>query len=205
MKKVFWNAMFIVAAAAVTLLAWNLQPRTAHAGEDAAKVGASAPDFTLPDQNGKAHKLSDYQGKIVVLEWTNADCPFVKRHYKADTMEKLAAKYQGNDVIWLAVNSSHFINAEEAKTWQQSQGLDYPILLDPDGRVGQTYRARTTPHLFVVDASGTLVYDGAIDDSPHGMMGPDVNYVANAVDSLLAGQPVSPSKTRPYGCSVKYK
>jgi peroxiredoxin len=162
-----------------------------------------APDFELTDQNGKVHKLSDYHGKVVVLEWTNPTCPFVVRHYKADTMTNLAAKY-GEDVVWLAIDSSNFVTAESASKWAEAEGITYPILLDASGEVGQMYEAKTTPHMFVIGAEGELLYDGAIDDDAAGKSESPTNYVEAALTSALAGQPVETAQTKPYGCSVKY-
>jgi peroxiredoxin len=165
-----------------------------------------APDFELADQNGETHKLSDYRGKIVVLEWTSPECPFVKRHY-ADghtTMIDLAQKFDDKDVVWLAIDSSHFATAESALKWAKEKGIRTPILLDADGEVGRLYDAKTTPHMFVVGREGELLYSGAIDDDSNGKGEAPVNYVEAAVSSALAGEPVQTARTTPYGCSVKY-
>jgi len=162
-----------------------------------------APDFELTDQNGKVHKLSDYHGKVVVLEWTNPQCPYVVRHYKADTMTNLAAKY-GEDVVWMAIDSSNFVTAESASKWAKAEGIEYPILLDASGEVGHMYEAKTTPHMFVIGTGGEVLYDGAIDDDAQGKSDAPQNYVEAAVASALAGQPVKDPQTKPYGCSVKY-
>lgn len=168
-----------------------------------AVVGQPAPDFTLVDEAGQSHTLSDYRGSTVVLEWTNPGCPFVVRHYEADTMEALASDHP--DVIWLAVNSSHFNTADDSAAWKTAQGFAYPTLLDTDGSVGHLYGARTTPHMYVIDAEGTLAYAGAIDDDPRGRNDDDTNYVAAAIDALAAGQAPAVSSTDPYGCTVKYE
>lgn len=169
-----------------------------------AKVGEAAPDFALKDQDGKEHKLSDLKGKIVVLEWTEPGCPFVVRHYEADTMTNLA-KSVGDDVVWLAVDSSHFAKADEVNQWREKEGVAYPVLLDTDGKVGQVYQAKTTPHMFVVDKEGVLRYSGAIDDNPRGDKKEGVtNYVDAAVGALKEGKDVATPETKPYGCSVKY-
>ena len=168
--------------------------------------GEKAPDFTLPTADGGQASLSDYAGEVVVLEWVNPDCPFVKRHYAADTMEKLAAKYAGNNVVWLTINSTHYMDAKANAAFAKDQGLEVPILIDADGTVGKIYGAKTTPHMFVVDADGVIVYQGAIDDDPRGSKGEGAtNYVAAALDETLAGQKVSTAETQPYGCSVKFK
>jgi peroxiredoxin len=166
----------------------------------------TAPDFELADQNGETHKLSDYRGKIVVLEWTNPQCPFVQRHY-ADghtTMIDLAAKFGGEDVVWLGIDSSNFVTSESATAWAEKKGITTPILLDADGEVGRLYEAKTTPHMFVIGREGELLYSGAIDDDSSGKGKAPVNFVEAALSSVLAGEPVQTAKTKPYGCSVKY-
>lgn len=169
-------------------------------------VGEAAPDFQLTDATGKVHRLADYRGRVVVLEWTNPTCPFVQRHYGEDTMEQLEAAYPDSLVAWLAVNSTHYNSVEQTREWSQVQGVVYPTLLDPDGTVGRLYEARTTPQMFVVDAAGILRYDGAIDDDPDGSQAPAArtSYVKLSLDAVLAGQTPAYGTTRPYGCSVKY-
>jgi len=170
-----------------------------------AHVGEKAPDFQLRDTAGKTHRLSDLSGKIVVLEWTNHKCPYVQAHHKNKTTAKLAEKYKGRDVVWLAIDSSHYadakVNAEHART----MGINYPILHDADGKVGKAFGARTTPHMFVIDRQGTLAYAGAIDNAPMGKTADTPrNYVTEALDALVDGSQVAISTTKPYGCSVKY-
>lgn len=172
------------------------------AAQDAA-VGSLAPDFTLVDETGTSHTLSDYRGQVVVLEWTNPECPYVVRHYDADTMETLSTTH--NDVVWFAVNSSHFNTAEDSAAWKTAEGFDFATLLDTDGTVGRTYGARTTPHMFVIDAAGVIAYAGAIDDNPRGTNDAPTNYVDAVLTSLAAGEEVAVSSTDPYGCSVKYE
>jgi len=168
-------------------------------------VGSKAPDFALPDANGTTHTLSQYQGKIVVLEWTNHTCPFVKRHYQAGTMKKLAEKYASQNVVWLAIDSSHFVEPTAIKKWIEEQKLPYPVLLDPTGEVGKGYGAKTTPHMFIVDQKGNLAYSGAIDDDPRGEKSQPINYVDQALAKLTAGAQPEVTNTQSYGCSVKYK
>lgn len=170
----------------------------------AVEVGQKAPDFTLKDANGKDVSLAQYQGKIVVLEWTNPDCPFVQRHYKAQTMSQLAGKYAGNDVVWLAINSTSNASTAKMTEWSSRWSLSYPILLDNNGDVGKAYGAKTTPHMFIIGKNGTVAYEGGIDDDPSGDKAQKTNYVGKALDELLAGQAVSQSQTRSYGCSIKY-
>ena len=170
-----------------------------------AVVGSPALTFTLEGQNGNKVSLSDSDGKIIVLEWLNPDCPFVKRHYRAGTMTTLAEKYKDKDVVWIAINSTHYMNKEDDKKWIEEYKLFYPILDDSSGKVGKLYGAKTTPHMFIIDKSGTLVYQGAIDDDPKGVKnGNALNYVDKALGEINAGKPVSMSQTKPYGCSVKY-
>jgi peroxiredoxin len=170
-----------------------------------AKVGEPAPDFTLTDQAGEQHTLSDYRGQIVVLEWLNPECPYVQRHYDSGTMRTLAEDYPDEKVKWLAIDSSHFVKPEDSRKWRNKYDLPYPILQDPEGKVGRTYQAKTTPHMFVIDAEGTLRYAGGIDDDPRGRKEDPTNYVEQAVDALLEGEKPPVSKAKPYGCTVKYE
>jgi peroxiredoxin len=169
-----------------------------------ASVGDSASDFTLPDLKGAKVTLSKIEG-VRVLEWVNPDCPFVQRHYEAGTMKKLAAAYGAKGVTWLTINSTSYMTAEANQKFADAHGLTQTILLDQDGKVGHLYGAATTPHMFVIDASGKIVYAGAIDSDPRGTGSAGAtNYVAAALDELLAGKPVSTPETTPYGCTVKY-
>ena len=168
------------------------------------KVGDTAPDFTLPDTSGAEVSLSDFKGKVVVLEWLNPDCPFVQRHYKAGTMKQLATKYGKDGVVWVAVNSTNYMDETTNAKFKVENELPYPILVDQTGEVGHLYGAMTTPHMYVIDSGGTLVYIGAIDDDPRGSSDSPTNYVAAALDETLAGKPVTTAETKPYGCSVKY-
>ncbi len=167
-------------------------------------IGAPAPPFSLADENGTLHSLNDYKGKMVVLEWTNQECPYVQRHYRKDTMQKLATTFE-NDVVWLAVNSTRDNTPADTKEWKQEQEFQYATLQDPEGVVGHLYGAKTTPDMFVIDAEGVLRYAGAIDDDPRGRADAPTNYVNVAVQAILASTDPDPSQTRPYGCSVKYK
>ena len=170
-------------------------------------VGDKAPAFTLKDSAGKAVSLSDYKGKVMVLEWVNPDCPFVKRHYEAQTMNKLAADYSDKGVVWLTVNSTNYMDQQANAEFAKAKSVDWPILVDQDGTVGHAYGAATTPHMFVIDSNGSIVYEGAIDDDPRGNKEASArtNYVAKALDQVLDGKAVSTPETKPYGCSVKYK
>jgi len=172
--------------------------------------GETAPDFTLPDTEGGEHTLSAYlaDGRTVVLEWFNADCPFIKKHHGTHkTMNDTYAAADSN-VVWLCVCSSapgkQGHGLERNTKAREAYGMPYPVLLDPKGEVGRLYGAKATPHMFVIDAAGTVVYHGAIDDDRSaGKLGV-TNYVAIALAALAAGEPVPIVETRPYGCSVKY-
>lgn len=174
--------------------------------------GDTAPDFELKDPEGNTHGLSDYDDKIIVLEWFNFGCPFVKKHYKSDNMQSLQKHYTEKDVIWLTVASSApgkqgYLTPETAKTQPLLENAEHSaLLLDSKGTVGKLYGAQTTPHMFIIDKN-KVVYNGAIDDIRSTDLD-DVpkatNYVKQALDELLAGKPVSVKTTKPYGCSVKY-
>jgi len=169
-------------------------------------VGDQAPAFTLSDTTGHQVSLSDYSGKVVVLEWLNPDCPFVQRHYKAGTMKNLATKYGAQGVVWMTINSTKYMDAAANAKFRAANDLPYPVLVDQTGEVGHLYGAMTTPHMYVIDGGGNLVYIGAIDDDPRGNKdGPSTNYVSAALDEVLAGTAVTTAETKPYGCSVKYK
>ena len=177
------------------------------AAQETIKAVDSSLAFTLKDQTGKEVRLSDFAGKIVVLEWLNPECPFVQAHYKAGTMVGLAKKYADKGVVWLGVNSTKTATAASNKVFVDDYSLPYPILDDHEGTVGRLFGAKTTPHLFVLDTKGQIAYQGAIDNSPMGKTesGVDkVNYVDQAVAELLKDSPVTVVKTDPYGCSVKY-
>jgi len=167
-------------------------------------VGDAVADLAVVDENGASHKLSDHRGKVVVFEWTNPDCPYVKRHYGADTMEKLSTKLGATGVVWYAVNSTASNESKDTLAWKKAQGFSYPTLQDNDGKLGKLMGARTTPHMFVVGPDGKLAYKGAIDSDPRGGDAKATNYVGNAAQAVLAGAAVDPSSTQPYGCSVKY-
>jgi len=171
-------------------------------------AGKKAPQFTLKSFNGKQISLSDYKGKIVVLEWFNDECPFVRYHYdKANTMVKLAKKYKPKNVVWLAINSTSHTTEQQNRNFAVQHNLPYPILDDRQGKVGRAYGATNTPDMFIIDAKGNIVYEGAIDNSPTGKP-PEgqepANYVDRALSELISGKAVSIPETKPYGCSVKY-
>jgi len=178
-----------------------------------ATIGQPAPNFALPDVSDKPLKLSDYAGKYVVLEWTNPDCPFVKKHYNSGNMPALQGEAGGKEIVWLTINSTHPQHSEYKtpavmKSWLASKNAKpAAMLFDRDGAIGKEYGARTTPHMYVIDPKGTLVYMGAIDDKRSTSV-EDVktakNYVRVALDEATAGKPVTLASTVPYGCSIKY-
>lgn len=179
----------------------------------AVDTGTTAPDFSLAAASGKAVKLSDFKGKTVVLEWLNHGCPFVRKHYDSGNMQSLQRTYTGKGVVWLSIISSAegkqgHVDAKGAaadKVSNKSSATD--ILLDPTGTVGKTYEAKTTPHMYVINPQGVLVYQGAIDDKASADPA-DVksakNYVAAALDATLSGKTVAIGSTKSYGCGVKY-
>ena len=179
----------------------------------AAVVGQAAPDFSAKDSNGATQSLSAYKGKFVVLEWVNFECPFVGKHYGSGHMQELQKTYTGKGVVWLSINSSatgkqgYYAADKVDALVQQKSAAPTAYLLDTAGTVGREYGAKTTPHMFIVDPKGTLIYAGGIDDTPSTDQA-DIktakNYVQKALDEALAGKPVSTASTQSYGCSVKY-
>ena len=178
----------------------------------AVQVGKPAPDFTATDINGKTVKLSDYKGKIVVLESYNSDCPFCNNQYRTGAMQELQKQLAAKGVVWLIVNSVNPNNSSHRTPEQAKQEIaDKKIVAtdwidDSSGAVGHLYDMKTTPDMYVIDKNGMLVYQGAIDNKPDPMHDPRTarNYVSEAVDALMAGKPVEVTQTKPYGCGVKY-
>lgn len=185
----------------------------APAAEPSPTPGAPAPLFTLVDTDGVEHSLSEYAGRTVVLEWLNYDCPFVGKHYGGGNMQALQERYTGDDAVWLSIVSSapgeqgYFEpDAMNART-EAEGGRQTAVLLDPSGEVGRLYDARTTPHMFVIDTEGRVVYNGAIDDTPtadQADLATAQSYVVPAIAAALEGRAADPATTQPYGCSVKY-
>lgn len=208
MKK--WN-MTSAAALVVALgmmLAWAAESRAE------VETNKPAPDFTFVDIEGTSGKLSDFKGKVVVLEWFNQGCPFVRKHYDSHKMQDLQRKYTEKDVVWIAINSTgegyqDYRNAGESVKDVDSNGTSATyVVLDPEGKTGTLYGAKTTPHIFIINEEGILVYQGAADD----IKSTDVadiekadNYIDAALTEVLAGKPVTVPETKAYGCSVKYK
>lgn len=177
------------------------------------RVGSEAPNFTLVDSNGKSHSLSDFKGKYVVLEWLNHGCPFVKKHYGTGNMQKLQSSYIAKGVVWLSIASSApgkegYMDAEQTNAAiKEKNSQAAAVLIDADGKVGKSYGARTTPHMYIVNPEGKLIYAGAIDDNSSSRAASvegAKNYVVQALDEAMAGKAVSEAATEPYGCSVKY-
>jgi len=177
-------------------------------GAERSDAGKKAPEFTLNSFDGKKVMLSDYKGKIVVLEWFNFECPYDMGHYgQKKTMVELANKYKDKNVVWLAVNSTSHITVEGNKQFAAQHKLPYPILDDRAGAVGHMYGAQTTPHIFIINSRGNIAYDGAIDNAPLGKTSAGetyVNYVDKALAELTEGKVVTTANTKPYGCTVKY-
>jgi peroxiredoxin len=181
---------------------------------DSPAVGTNAPDFSLTDSKGKIESVSQYKGKYVVLEWFNPECPFVKKHYGSGNMQKLQDEFTGKGVVWLTIDSSApglegNLTAEQANAkmteWKTKQTA---FVLDPDGKAGRSYGAKNTPHMFVINPEGKILYEGAIDSkaTPNPAdITTATNYVKVALDEALAGKTVTTPNSRPYGCSVKYK
>lgn len=199
----------LVPTAALAATAVVMAVGFARAGEGdkaVAAIGQPAPTFELKDQNGNLVSLNQFASNVVVLEWFNNECPFVVKQYKNGDMNKLAAKYKDQGVVWLAINSTKSHNAEHNKKIAGEWSIDRPLLDDSEGTVGHQYGAKTTPHMYVIN-KGTLVYAGAIDSIPSAEQ-EDIakadNYVAKALDEVLAGKPVTTPESKPYGCSVKY-
>lgn len=176
-------------------------------------LGQAAPAFTAVDADGKTRSLADFRGRTVVLEWTNEGCPYVQKHYNSGNMQGLQKEATADGVVWLTIISSApgfqgHLTGPQARKWKaRTRAASTDVLLDPAGTVGRAYQAKTTPHMYVIDKGGKLVYMGGIDDKassqPSSLQGAK-NYVAAALADVKAGRPVADAVTRPYGCSVKY-
>ena len=198
----------------VSLVTASLSFVAAAVANATATVGQPAPAFTLKDTNGKAVNLADYKGKTVVLEWHNPECPFVKKHYDSANMQNLQSKYTRDGIVWLAVSSTEPSHQDYKKPaalnaiLKSSNASPTAYLIDESGATGKAYGAKTTPHMYVINSQGTLVYAGGIDDKRSTNIA-DIktakNYVVAALDELKAGKSVSVTTSAPYGCSVKYK
>jgi peroxiredoxin len=206
-RLLFISSIALVPALALVMVALSPSARAS------ALIGQQAPAFKLSDTNGKTVSLADFKGKFVVLEWVNFDCPFVGKHYGSGNMQKLQKAYTAKGVTWVSINSSApgkegHVDAAAANTLVKQKGAaPTEFLLDGPGAAGRAYGAKTTPHMFVIDPKGVLLYNGAIDDRPSTDQS-DIpgakNYVAAALDEALAGKPVTTTSSVPYGCAVKY-
>lgn len=201
-RKNMWSWMLAIAVS-VPALSWaNAVP------------GEKAPDFSELDASGATQTLKDYKGKWVVVEWFNKDCPYVRKHYGSGNMQALQEKYTAKEVEWLTVISSAkgkqgYLSAEAAlaEVKQQKMHTSAPLILDVDGSMGRAFGAKTTPHMFIINPEGVVVYAGAIDDNDSAnpaVIASSKNYVAAALDEALAGKPITTASSRAYGCSVKY-
>jgi peroxiredoxin len=210
MRLSVWKLSSIVPAIAAT--AWLATVQIAAA--DAPKVGQPAPNFTATDLAGKQRSLAEFKGKYVVLEWHNQGCPFVKKHYDTGNMQKLQKELTAKGAVWLSVISSApgsqgYVTPEQEKAYlAEKQAAPTTVLFDPEGTVGHAYGAKTTPHMFVIDDKGILIYAGAIDDKPStdtADVADAKNFVRAAYEEASAGKSVTTASTAPYGCGVKYK
>ena len=204
----------IMSALLALLLVLSLAATASAGSTPKAAIDQSAPDFDLVDMKGKEHKLSDYEGKFVVLEWNNWDCPFVKKHYGSNNMQDLQKHYGKKEVVWLTICSSgpgkqgYYEAKGQQQRYDKANSAATAYLIDPKGIVGRLYGAKTTPHMFVIDPKGVLIYAGAIDDkkstNPDDIEGA-TNYVQASLDAAMSGNAVKTKSSTPYGCSVKYK
>ncbi|MGA7242534.1 MAG: redoxin domain-containing protein [Terracidiphilus sp.] len=199
-------------AAQTAAITFFLLPISSHA--QTAHVNAPAPDFTSTDSKGQTHALDQYRGKYVVLEWHNQGCPFTRKHYVSGNMQALQKEWTGKGVVWFTVISSapgaqgYVTAAQENDYLAKMHAAPTAALLDPDGKLGRLYDAKTTPDMFIIDPQGKLIYAGAIDNRPTPEVG-DIqgadNYVSDALSAAMSGKPVATPYTRAYGCSVKYR
>ena len=207
--KTFARLLAVAAIATLGTVAWNAS-RPAQAD---ATVGKAAPNFSLKDSNGRTRKLSDFRGRIVVLEWLNHDCPFVKKHYNSGNMQRVQRQARAKGAVWLSINSSasgkqgHVNGAQANSLTKSKNAAPSAVLLDASGKVGRAYNAKTTPHMYLISERGTVLYNGAIDDKPSADEA-DVkgakNFVLAALAQAKRGERISVPVTQPYGCSVKY-
>jgi peroxiredoxin len=226
-----WARLFSLTApaAAVALLAWaepapfvsaaptskaKIEMSSMPNGDQAARVGSAAPEFTATDSRGRTESLDEFRGKFVVLEWHNQGCPYTQKHYVSGNMQALQKEWRAKGVIWFTVISSargeqgYVTDAEENQYLVKMHADPTAVLMDPDGNLGRLYNAKTTPEMYVIDPQGKLIYEGAIDNRPTPDLG-DIkgadNYLSDALGEAMAGRSVTTPYTRPYGCSVKYK
>ena len=212
MKAFKHLALSAILAIPALMMATSSTNKTTSESAAALTIGDAVPDFTLVDIEGNVHTLSDYTkaGNIVVLEWFSPSCPFVRKHYRDDTgtMLKIQADHDADNIVWLRINSAHSGHPDAANDFNKSAASDWgittPILMDTSGKVGKSYGAKRTPGMYIINPDQTLVYHGAIDERSDAAAPGKTNYVAIALTELLAGDPVTKSETKPYGCVVKY-
>lgn len=211
MRALSMSLTALVALGALALAGCK-SAESAEMGDPA--IGKAAPTFTATDSNGKSHDLASFKGKYVVLEWLNHGCPYVKKHYNAKNMQTLQKAYTDKGVVWLSIISSaegkqgYSTPAEANEAVAKHGASPTAVLLDPKGDIGRLYGAKTTPHMFVINPAGEVIYKGAIDSEsstdPADIAGA-TNYVTAALDAAMAGKPVATAQSKPYGCSVKYE
>ena len=209
MRKVLMplTALAVIAFALSVSVAEEKAETAAAKSTATAKIGEPAPQFSLKDQNGKTQSLADYAGKVVVLEWFNDQCPYVVKHYSGGAMNATAKKYADKDVVWLAINTTAGKTVDDNKKVAGEWKIDRPILADETSEVAKAYQSKNTPTMYIIDKEGVVAYRGAIDSKPDpdtGSIASAKNYVAQALDEMLAGKQVSEPETKAYGCSVKY-
>ncbi|HEX8552374.1 MAG TPA: redoxin domain-containing protein [Abditibacteriaceae bacterium] len=208
-KRVLLGLLAVAGAGVAGVGALNIAPQAAHA----APAGAKAPAFTLKDTAGRTRSLSQFRGRYVVLEWLNHDCPFVKAQYESGNMQKAQRAARAQGAVWLSINSSaagkqgHYGGAQSNTLTRNKKAAPSIVLLDASGKVGRAYKAKTTPHMFVINPQGKVIYNGAIDNRPttdKSAVSGSTNYVLAALKQAKSGQKVRIASTQPYGCSVKY-
>lgn len=208
-----WMPLFVAVLGAFLILGMSATAQDDKKAATGPVIGKPAPDFTVTDIDGKVHALKEYKGKIVVLEWFNPQCPYVKQHHTTGPLKDLGNEMNAKeDIVWIAVNSGaagkQGTGEKKNRDYMKRWGMNYPMVLDESGEVGKAYGARTTPHMFVIDAKGVLRYGGAIDNAPFGKTpkGEEfTNYVSKAIDEIKADTTVEITTTKPYGCAVKYE
>ena len=202
------SVMTTVLGVAMLAVMAAMGPAMGKSSDEAAKakLGEKAPAFTLKGMSGEEHSLKDFEGKIVVLEWINPDCPYVVAQYDKKRVQNAmkAVKEIDKDVVWLTINSTHYTDADQNKKWMKKYELKQDVLLDTEGKVGHMYGAKTTPHVYVIDAEGKLRYHGAFSDDGRGGRDEATNYAVQAVRQIKNGETVAPDHVKPWGCGVKY-
>lgn len=213
-NRVLPFALLMTLVASSFALTTSAVPAAEQSAGVPAAIGQPAPSFTLTDTMGRKHSLADSAGKFVVLEWVNFDCPFVRKHYDSNSMQKLQKALTAKGVVWYSICSSaegrqgNYAPEKINELLKQQNAVPTAYLLDTDGNAGHAYGAKTTPHMYVVNPKGVLVYMGAIDSNPSTDITETknpVNYVQKALDEAMSGKAVSLSSTKSYGCSIKYK